>query len=416
MCARLNTDAIAAEIGNQSWNVQISTEKVTQMLLNLKSGKSAGYDDLSPRILREAYDIFAAPLTHLFTVSIATQKFPTAWKMAMIAPIPKKKNPSLNDFRPISLLSIPSKLLETLVLNSVRQRLLLHYGDYQFGFRPGASTLHANVTIHDFVTRHLDKSSMKGVVMIAMDLSKAFDKLSHESLMRSLIGSSFPRDFLLWLSDFLLNRKQRVLLQGTVSTNVTNVTSGVLQGSVLAPYLFAFHMGTLSPAQPETLLVKYADDVSILIPLSENSDLSSLVLTEIENIKKWSSSHGLQVNEEKTKSLVFTKSEITELKLRSVPNLNSDLKILGVTFENTLKWDKHMENITKCASRRIHALRMLKRIPGATQKDLIPVYQNYILSIIEYNSPLFVGLGSRNELGTSCETLPPHHLRSKLSM
>ena len=179
-----------------------------------------------------------------------------------------------------------------MVLNSIKEKLLAHYGDYQFGFRPGSSTLNANITIHDFVTRQLDQSSTKGIIMVAIDLSKTFDELSHESLLHSLISAGFPRDFLLWLVDFLRGRKQRVLLQGTASTNVMTVTSGVPQGSVLAPYLFAFHMGTLSPNRPETLLVKYADDVSILIPFSDKSDPSKLIHDEIQNMKVWCRSHG----------------------------------------------------------------------------------------------------------------------------
>lgn len=387
---------------DEEWKIEISKETVSQMLRTLKIGKSPGHDALSPHILREAHDVLAGPLAHLFAVSVSTRKFPKDWKMALVAPIPKKKDPSLNDFRPISLLTIPSKLLETLILKSIKERLLAHYGDYQFGFRPGSSTLNANITIHDFVTRQLDKSSTRGVVMVAMDLSKAFDKLSHASLNRALSDAGLPKGFLLWLSDFLSDRKQRVVLQGALSTNVMDVTSGVPQGSVLAPYLFAFHMGTLSPVLPGTQLIKYADDVSILIPFTDNSDPSSLVQAEIHNMKKWCKSHGLLINDDKTKSLIFTKPGIKANEIRSLPNQSSCLKILGVTFQSSLKWDTHIEHVVKCASRRVHVLRMLRRISSATKNDLLQVYHNYILSIMEYNSPLFVGLSSRNEQKLEC--------------
>ena len=91
------------------------------------------------------------------------------------------------------------------------------------------------------------------------------------------------------------------------------------------------------------------------------------------------------------------KSEPTESEIRSIPNSASHLKILGVTFEASLKWDIHVENVSKCASQRVHVLRMLKRIPGASKTDVLQVYYNYVLSVLEYNSPLFVGLNTRNQ-------------------
>ena len=388
---------IRAPFNEEDWNIKITTEKVSEMLRNLKKGKSPGNDNLCPRLLRAAHEVLAGPLAHLFVLSTSSGRFPNIWKTAVVAPIPKKRNPSLSEFRPISLLTIPSKILETMVLNSVKPHLIAHYGNCQFGFRPKSSTLNAHLTIQDFVTRQLDISSVKGVVMVAMDLSKAFDRLSHRSLIQSLSDASLPKKFILWLADFLSNRKQRVIIQGVTSENVTNVTSGVPQGSVLAPYIFAFHMGTLSPSLPQTLLVKYADDVSILIPFNDPDELSTSVLKEVENIKKWCASHGLKVNEEKTKSLVFRSSKIDDISLKSIPNVSSQVKVLGVTFEASLKWDLHIESVTKSASRRTYVLRTLKKIQTVTKADLLQVYHNYILGILEYNSPLFVGLSSKNE-------------------
>ena len=72
------------------------------------------------------------------------------------------------------------------------------------------------------------------------------------------------------------------------------------------------------------------------------------------------------------------------------------MKVLGVTFQSSLKWDVHVSNIAKAAAKRVYVLRYLKRIPVVTKKDLLALYKNYILSVLEFNSPLFTGLHMKN--------------------
>jgi len=233
-------DALLPAPGDhEDWKICVSIETTQNLIKKLKLGKAAGNDGLTPHLLKSARDVIAAPLTHLFACSISSRSVPSRWKQAIVVPIPKVKNPSVSDFRPISLLPIPSKMLETLVLNSVKQEILNTYGDNQFGFRPGSSTLDAHLAIHEEVTRKLDLPETCGVAMIAMDLSKAFDRLSHQSLIQTLIDANLPHDFICWIKDFLHDRSQTVCFEGVNSRTTLPVTSGVPQGSILAPYLFA---------------------------------------------------------------------------------------------------------------------------------------------------------------------------------
>ena len=183
-----------------------------------------------------------------------------------------------------------------------------------------------------------------------------------------------------------------------MSTNSMAVTSGVPQGSILAPYLFASVMGTLQAAVSTTKIIKYADDVTLLISFTNHADLEMVVKTETQNMKTWCESHGLVINENKTKTLLFTKAPCSSL-TPSLPNIEPHLSTLGITFEASLKWNVHVASIAKKASRRIYALtcKSLKRIPLVTKADLRQVYCNYILSVIEYNSPLMVGMSSKND-------------------
>ena len=124
-----------------------------------------------------------------------------------------------------------------------------------------------------------------GVVLITFDMRKAFDSLSHACLLKSLTDGGLPLEFVAWIKSFLQSRKQRVVLNGTLSSNVISVTSGVPQGSVLAPYLFACHMRSLKACLPDTCMIKYADDVTILCPFKPKDSLQSIVELEMQKIK-----------------------------------------------------------------------------------------------------------------------------------
>ena len=234
------------------------------------------------------------------------------------------------------------------------------------------------------------------MAIIAFDIRKAFDRLDHQCLLQTLSSGHLPQQFIEWLKSFLQERQQRVRFQGTCSRSSVDVTSGVPQGSVLAPYLFAAHMGSFKPLRSETRMLKYADDVTLLIPYRSNSELQSYVSDEQENMLNWCSSHGLTLNKEKTKLLLHGKSRPDQQTLTALPTIDDQVNILGIIFQRNLKWDAHIDRVTKSASRRVHVLRQLKKISTVTKKDLLIVYESFILSLMEYNCPVFVGLNDCN--------------------
>lgn len=380
------------------WSVVINENLTSNLLDRLQPNKSAGSDNLSTQLLKFSHDVLAAPLTHLFAESILQCVVPVRWKAAIISPIPKCTNPSLIDFRPVSLLPIPSKILEKIVLTSIKAQLIDLYGENQYGFRPKSSTLNAHLAIHDYVTRSLDCSSCDGVAMIALDLSKAFDRVSHLSLLQTLVRGGLPKNFILWMRNFLTMRTQRVVFNGVPSSREVSVSSGVPQGSVLAPLLFAAQVGSLSALHSKTKLIKYADDFTLLIPYSRRngSTFIECVKSEIDHIKAWCFDHNLMINDGKTKYLFFGSSNPSDGIIEVLPAEVAELKVLGITYQNTLKWDRHVDVITKAAGRRVHVLRYLRHIRSITKNDLVTVYKNYILSVLEFNSPLLVGLNVKN--------------------
>jgi hypothetical protein len=375
-----------------SWLPIVESHKVYNILAHLKTNKAAGSDNLTPRLLKEAAQELSEPLTHVLSLVFQSSTVPNKWKIAKVVPIPKKRNPKIDDLRPLSMLPLFSKIMEKVVLESTKKLLIAMYGDSQFGFRPGYSTTHAHVRIHDFITKSLNSKEVKAVAMVSFDMKKAFDSLNHKHLMRSLRDANLPPHFLKWCASYLQNRFQYVSINQSTHSKLLAVTSGIPQGSVIAPFLFAGHMGSLQPKCAATCITKYADDVVSLIPISEPDKVRSQVKEEIDNVDSWCTSNGLQLNVSKTKILLITnsKSKTTSVSLTQL----TQLKILGLTYTNDLRWDVHVSNVIKKASQQIYILKKLRTL--LPSNELVKIYNAVILSVIEYCAPVMVGMSKRN--------------------
>jgi len=374
---------------NQRWEPEISCLTTFKLLSQIKLNKAPGSDGIPPHVIRKCASSIAPPLTHLFSLPIEFGELPSQWKLARVIPIPKRGAKSISDLRPISLLPIFAKILERIVVDSVRDRLVSIYGDTQFGFRPKSSTLQAHIKIHDYITLKMDDPQIDGILLTSLDLSKAFDRLSHASLIDGLIQSKLPSSFIKWCISFLSMRRQQVILGGCVTGKQIVVHSGVPQGSVLSPYLFAAHMRTLTPISSDCCIVKYADDIVLLHPFTKTSNIEVIFKSEVQNATIWCKDHGLELNENKTKCMVISKRPSfykSSLQDKKVPYL----KILGVTFTEKLKWGEHIESVCRKASSRLFIVRRLKEF--MSKDDLFLVYKGFIQSILEYNAPLMAGL------------------------
>ena len=213
---------------SEKWAPEISIPQIASMLKNLKVNKAPGYDGLPARLLLEAYEELSPPICHLISLSIEERTVPSKWKVANVTPIPKKRNPTIQDLRPISILPITSKLMEKCVLASIKEKLLSLYGSSQFGFRPNCSTELAHIRAHDFITYNLDSIHCVAVLILSFDMQKAFDYLQHDSLILSLAEGDLPREFLDWCISFLRNRVQRVRINDSALSSLQSVSSGAL--------------------------------------------------------------------------------------------------------------------------------------------------------------------------------------------
>ena len=375
------------------WKVPICDLDIMTQIDGIDSRKSSPHTDLPIRLYNAISVIISAPLCHIFRESISKKLVPDVWKIAQVHPLPKSNTISMDKLRPISLLPTASKIMERIVINSIQEEILKNNDVTQYAYKPSSSTNCALIDMVHFITSNLDKPDCAAVALVAIDFSKAFDIIDHGILLRK-ISKILPSDCILWLQNYLSNRKQRVFIN-RFQSEISNVTSGVPQGSIIGPLLFSLFISDLIPSNSKSKMVKYADDIKLLVCISKEERDSDLIIlkNEIANIFKWSAGNKMKLNTKKTKLMFFLKNSCTDCILPSEMygiQAVSTLKLLGVTFDVKLDFKEHFIDILKRASQRLYFLRILKKHFG--KDKLWYIFFTLIRSLLEYAAPLFMCL------------------------
>lgn len=383
-CSNFSTDSDVnlVPLRDETWDFSVSSASVFRLLSRVKSRKASGPDLIPSLLLRVGAEFLCGPLAAIFNISIATKTFPTQLKHAHVCPVPKTSSPRMCDFRPISLLSPIAKIFEKLVLSHLRVKLFSCFGPEQHAYRPLSSTCTALVVLCEHVSRALDCQQTSSVNVFCLDLSRAFDKLQHHRLVNHLSECGFNHGFLCWLLSYLSDRIMNVKVMNNLGPPVS-IPSGVPQGSVLGPFLFAAFMGSISFSFSNVRCIKYADDVSLIEPLScqQSSSVSLDACVSVFNNK------GLSVNRSKCKQIVFCRTLTPSVTSVSGFVMEHSLKILGVVFSDNFKWDSHVSVMIRAASRRLYIIRRLKEF--VNKHELIRIYHAIITSLFLYASPVY---------------------------
>lgn len=361
---------------------------VYKYLKQLKVGKSCGPDCIPNLLYKKSALLLAEPLCHLFNACLTHGIFPSYWKQATIVPVPKVPRPTLGELRPISLLCSPSKIFEKVIANQLMHLFRVAAGPEQHGCFGLCSTTTASIMIHDHVTMLLDIDNVCGVQIISYDISKAFDQINHRVILSRLVESSFPRNVIALITSYLSNRLQRVRINGVQSTSAP-ITSGVPQGSILGPLFFSAVMGKLKRVNGFTGLIKFVDDITLVVPVFR-ADANQHITDEDTNVRQWAGEVGLAINHKKSKCLAIRKSPTFSPVNLPMMNVVDRHKILGIVWSDDLKWIRHFEAISRMFASRLHCLRVLRNV--LQKEELIAVYSSLLRSLLEYCSPLFIGI------------------------
>ncbi len=266
---------------NTSFEIPLVNQETIEKEFNgLEDGKTVGLDVFPPKLLQLSDSVISQPLTYILNQSIKTTIFPDEWKTAKVVPLHKKDSTQLRkNFRPISVLSTLSKLLERHIHTHFYRFLvhnnLLHIA--QSGFRTMFSCETALANIVNKWEKAIDDELLNGVVLL--DLQKAFDLFDHQILLKKLKMNKCSNKTMKWFQSYLNHRSQCTVFKGKVSETST-ITYGVLQGSILGPMFFILFINDLPIHIENSDCDMYADDSSVNeshsrdTRTSDHSDLS----------------------------------------------------------------------------------------------------------------------------------------------
>ena len=281
----------------------MTAKEIGKLVKGLDSTKATGSDGISEVVLKNISPELSPLLGKLSNCCLKEKCFPNIWKLSSVCPVFKiaGERSSPSQYRPISLLSVISKLLEAVI----NQRVLAHLSknnllsDKQYGFRSSRSTADALTVFTHRISQALYVN--RDVRAVALDISKAFDKVRHKGLLLKLACYGISGNLLAVIESFLSNRSLQVVVIGQTS-DAHKINAGVHQGSLLGPTLFLIFINDL-PLDIVSSLNMYADDTTVYGQTSKTcSDtvLAANLTSDLEHVVKWGKSWLVSFNSSKT--------------------------------------------------------------------------------------------------------------------
>ncbi|MCG8113419.1 MAG: reverse transcriptase domain-containing protein [Candidatus Thiodiazotropha taylori] len=377
---------------NVNFNIPcLELNKVEKTLKSLDITKATGTDNIGPRLLKIAASEIAESITFICNCSIQNSLFPDRWKDAKVSPL-HKNGPcdDVNNYRPISVLPVLSKILEKHVHLSLMSYLNEH--DFlhptQSGFRSAHSCETALVNMIDRWLQCLDNGQLVGVVLV--DFKKAFDLVDHNILLQKLKLYNLSEKALNWFSSYLMSRTQRVSINNVLSEH-RSILHGVPQGSILGPLLFLMFINDLPLYTNGVSTDMYADDTTLFDISTSKEAVQTNLQKALLNLDVWCRHNGMVINSSKTKVMLITTSQkrskldndTLQLKYKDVTlHMVSYDKILGVYVDNNLTWSYHINFVTKKVSSYLWLLSRIKEY--LTIENRVKFYKSYIQPHLDF--------------------------------
>jgi hypothetical protein len=357
------------------------------ILVKLDKNKAYGIDGIPTVVYKLCAMSLYKSLTLLFNISLHLGSIPDDWKTAAICPILKLgTSNNIMNYRPISLLPIAVKVMEKCVHNYIYPTIQTTLNNNQHGFRNSKSTITQLISFYDQVHLNLDNNIQTDIIYL--DLAKAFDSVPHKLLIAKLQYYGFNGKLLFWLTEYLHNRKQCVMINGTTS-DVIDVLSGVPQGSILGPLLFIIYIDDMiTSISANSNIYLYADDSKVCRSINHVNDCVTLQ-RDLNLLYSWSLTWGLNFNINKCQVMTVTRSRnptLYEYVLNDIKLLRtSSCKDLGLIISDKLHWDLHISESIKKANKR---LGLIKRILGFNVNTEVKLmaYITLVRPLLEYGS------------------------------
>lgn len=372
MCAILPQCAVS----DSAYLPSLELEDLHRLIRCSKKKRSAGLDGICADDVWRNLQVLSELLLFIFNGIIESGVIPNAMKRAKVIPLFKKGDSSKpENYRPISVLSFLAQVLERHVLEVMTGFVQKHsiLSSSQYGFIPESGTQQLFEELSDFLHDTLEKNQV--ACALFLDLSKAFDSVSHEILCNKLYNYGFRGHFYDFLKNYLSDRSQLVCLN-TAKSSLRSLTSGVPQGSVLSPLLFNLYVNDFSSVISKCNIFQYADDTLIISRHVNYDTATALLQQDTMQAMKWFEVNKIRVNLTKTQLVCFRnplKIVHTTLPIllhtdkcfpcKCIPVSYSDcVKYLGIFYDTDMTWNSHMASLcarlrsVACLIYRIRAL------------------------------------------------------------
>jgi len=319
-------------------------------------------------LLKALKEEITLPLTTAINKSLESGIFPDKFKIANVVPIFKAKDKQeFSNYRPISLLSNVSKLLEKIV----HRRLYKFMNDSnilyssQYGFRNNHSTIQAITELVGNILKGFDKKEV--TLSIFLDLSKAFDTIDHSILLNKLEHYGIRGLPLQWLKSYLSGRRHYVEYKG-VKSDLMSVSCGVPQGSVLGPLLFIIYTNDLANVSKLISTILFADDTTLYCTGKDLNILVNNVNRSLIDVVDWFRANKLSLNICKTNFILFH-SRNMDMSQTNIDLVMGDIhiervnngKFLGMILDNLLEWQSHICSLESKMSKQLYILNKVKK-------------------------------------------------------
>ena len=387
------------------YNIEITLEEIKDHLASC-APTACGWDDITYQMLKNLTDDALKNILDQMNSIWFKGEIPVAWKTAMIHPIPKPGKP-FNECRPISLLPTRARLMDKII-----NKRLVHamekangFPMEQSAFRKGRGTIDNLLTIEGKIRKSLAEKKITSIVFL--DISKAYDSIYQKIILKELSRIGIQGRIWRYIKNFMEGRRAFVKVYEKKS-EIFQLDLGVPQGSSLSTTLFSIAMNTIvkeSKGNEGVLCSLYVDDVA-LYTTSDSMKENNIKLNQVlSRITDWSNKTNLRISLGKTKVMHFHRLKNPSKITSDIPiQINGttieeveQFKYLGIIFDPTLTWAKHIEYTTGKGRRALNSLKTLaNRTYGADAIILKRLYLAIVRPIMEYGAPLIMSMSKTN--------------------
>ena len=377
-------------------NKTFTPDELNQAVKKMKRNSATGDDKIAYEFFQHMPPIALVKLLELYNTVWKRGKVPQKWKHAVILPILKMgKDPQKAiSYRPISLTSTVSKLMERLVTDRLMWYLEKHnmLNSSQSGFRKGHNTTDHIIRLQDEINKHINNKSH--VLAVFIDFEKAFDMVWRTGLLIKLKRFGINGHMFNWIADFTNERSIQVRV-GTALSSIYTVENGTAQGSIISPELFLGLIDDLPDCVKDLVhTALFADDSTFYKSGRNVSFLQKKMQSALNAVQAWCDSWGFKISLDKTVAVLYTNSfKVPDIKLElggQQIKVAKSAKLLGVIFDRRLTWNEHIDYVTTKCSKRLNLMRAISGTNwGATQKSLLTIYRSLIRPLLDYGSLAF---------------------------